>query len=334
MDTIMGYPREERAGRAMLAAVFDPGDPIAGALARTDGPLHALLLAHSDSEVPGLDEERAATWRTRARMAPEDLAERILAETKRHGLQILIPGDAAWPKELDQLGDRAPFALWVQGDAGILERGAEARLAVTGSRAATGYGAHVTTEIAGDLARQRVQIVSGGQYGVDASAHRVTLLEGGTTLAVLPGGLDRPYPAGHDELFRQIAKSGLLLSELPPNTPPTRHRIQQRSRIMAALSDGVLVTEAGMRSSTLWTVSEAGNLNRPVGAVPGPVTSPSSTGCNWLIQGRAAHLIIGSGDARTFLLSGNARLGHRLDLDDEALTIRVPQTMKDGGPHR
>lgn len=123
----MGYPRDERAGRAVVAAVFDPGDPIAGALVREEGPLHTLLLADSDGEVPGLNEDRATAWRTRARMADDDLADRILAESEKLGLQIVIPGDAAWPTELDQLGDRAPFALWVQGDARILERGAEAR---------------------------------------------------------------------------------------------------------------------------------------------------------------------------------------------------------------
>ncbi len=106
--------------------------------------------------------------------------------------------------------------------------------------------------------------------------------------------------------------------------------MQQRSRIMAGLADGVLVAEAGRNSSTFWTVGEAGALNRPVGAVPGPVTSASSTGCNWLIQGRAAHLIIGSGDVRTFLLSGNARLGHQLGLTDEDRAVQSVPPTRDG----
>lgn len=188
--------------------------------------------------------------------------------------------------------------------------------------------------IAGDLARQRVQIVSGGQYGIDAWAHRAALLEGGVTIAVLPGSLDRAYPSGNQDLFHRIAATGLLVSELPPGTPPTRHRMQQRTRIMAALSDGVLVAEAGWRSSSLWTVGEAGLLNRAVGAVPGPVTSASSGGCNRLIQGRAAQLIMGSDDARTFLLSGNARLGHRLDLSDDTPAIQNDAPARQENLHR
>jgi DNA processing protein len=186
-----------------------------------------------------------------------------------------------------------------------------------------------------DLAQRHVQILSGGQYGIDAAAHRATMFAGGATIAVMSGSLDRLYPAENEDLLRKIAgNGGLLLSELPPGTPPTRHRMQERTRIMAALSDGVLVVEAGRNSSTFHTVREAGALNRPVGAVPGPVTSASSAGANWLIQGRAAQLILGSGDARTFLLSGTARIGRQIDLlEPDAPTLSEPRPEREH-PHR
>ncbi|MGO2844072.1 MAG: DNA-processing protein DprA [Brevibacterium aurantiacum] len=249
-------------------------------------------------------------------------------------MRILIHGGPGWPTELEQLGVRAPFAPWVRGKPGILGHDAPARLGIVGARAATPYGADTATTIAGDLAQQGVHIVSGSQYGIDAATHRATLLAGGVAIAVMPSGLDRLHPAGNASLLHHVAENGQLVSDLSPGTEPTPHRTQQHGRIIAGLANGVLVPEAGANASSLRVVSEARALNRTIGAVPGPVTSPTSTGCNWFIQGDGEQLTMGSGDARRFLLSGGARLDCQLDLTDQASGLHRPIEVCDNGPCR
>ncbi|MGO2944079.1 MAG: DNA-processing protein DprA [Brevibacterium aurantiacum] len=334
MDSVTDHTRADRASRAMLAAVFEPGDPVAGSLLRSEGAAGTLRIAREAGRVPGLGEGYDELWRARARAAPDDLGEQIVAESEELGMRILIPGDPGWLIGLDQLGDRAPYALWVRGKPGILGHDAPARMGIVGARAATPYGADTAADIAGDLAQQGMHIVSGSQYGIDAAAHRAALLAGGVTIAVVPSGLDRLHPAGNTSLLGHVAESGQLVSELPPDTEPSPHRTRQYSRIIAALSDGVLVPEASPNSSSFRILSEARALNRPIGAIPGPVTSPTSTGCNLLIQGDGAQLIIGSGDARTFLLSGEARLDRQLDLANETSALHRQTEVRNNGPDR
>lgn len=248
-------------------------------------------------------------------------------------MRLLIPGDDGWPTEVGQLGSRTPVALWAKGASASLAHSEFARIAVVGARAATKYGYEAASELTADLAQTGIHIVSGGSYGVDAAAHRAAVLHGTTTIAVMPGGLDRLYPVGNSDLFDRIAETGLLLSELPPGAAPTRWRMQQRSRLMAALSDGVLVVEAGVRSSVFDILREANTLRRPVGAVPGPITSPTSAAPNLLIQGRQAMLVTSASDARTFLLSSPVRLDrerHFADFDPGA----AAQRSTPGGFHR
>ncbi len=137
-------------------------------------------------------------------------------------------------------------------------------------------------------------VFSGGAYGIDGAAHRAALASGGSTVAVLAGGLGRPYPAGHTELLGRVGRDGLLLSELPPGAAPTKWRFLQRGQLLAALSGTVLIAEAGYRSGTLHTAARASELGRPVGAIPGPITSASSAGCHRLLRGvrdRAHHAV-------------------------------------------
>ena len=133
--------------------------------------------------------------------------------------------------------------------------------------------------------------VSGGALGVDSVVHRSTLLANGTTIAIMAGGLFNLYPAGNLELFDRIADSGLLLSEMSPDARPTRWRFLQRNRLIAALGQAVVVTEAGYRSGSINTVNHALELSRPVYALPGPVNSPNSAGCNRLILDGKASII-------------------------------------------
>lgn len=120
-------------------------------------------------------------------------------------------------------------------------------------------------------------------------------------MAVLAGGLDRFYPAGHEELLRDVMEAGLLLSEMPPGASPTRHRFLQRNRLIAALSGAVLVVEARWRSGAQNTAGHAMGLGRELGVVPGPVTAPSSAGCHRLLKETPARLVMDEDDALALL---------------------------------
>lgn len=214
------------------------------------------------------------------------------------GGRLVTPDDDEWPAwrmlAFDGLGrtraDGAPLALWVVGSRSLADL-TERSVSIVGTRAASGYGEHVTAEIAGDLAVDGWTIVSGAAFGIDGAAHRAALGVGGLTAAVLACGVDRAYPAGHARLLRQISQNGAVISEYPPGTTPAKHRFLARNRLVAALSDGVVVVEAGWRSGARNTVSWGRRMGRPVMAVPGPVTSASSTGCHRMIREGEARLV-------------------------------------------
>jgi DNA processing protein len=161
---------------------------------------------------------------------------------------------------------------------------------------------HVASELGYGLADRGVVVVSGGAYGIDAAAHRGALAAQGATVLVSAGGLDRPYPAGHADLFARVADTGLVLSESPPGAAPHRRRFLSRNRLIAALSTGTVVVEAGRRSGALNTAAHARRLGRTVMAVPGPITSAASAGCHDLLRGgdavdhSAARLVTGVED--------------------------------------
>jgi DNA processing protein len=185
--------------------------------------------------------------------------------------------------------------LWARGDASVLS---EPSLAVVGARACSSYGTYVTADLTSDACASGLAIVSGAAYGVDAVAHRAALAASARTVAVLAGGVDRPYPSAHGPLIEQIASTGVICSEVVPGTAPTRWRFLQRNRIIASLAQATLVTEAGPRSGSLNTAGHAAEIGRPLGAVPGPVTNPASLGCHRLIREYGATLVSSGADLR------------------------------------
>lgn len=268
---------------AALAAVLDPE--------RRESLAQSLGKSFAKNEVP--IEARAVLARWAARYNAADAAKPIAAD-----VQTLIPGDEHWPAQLNELGAARPIMLWVRGDASLLSTRS---VAIVGARACTSYGEHVTMTIAEDVAHAGVTVVSGAAYGVDGAAHRAALAIGGKTVAVLASGVDRAYPAGNSDLIQRIAAQGAVMSEMPPGSTPTRHRFTMRSLLIAALSRGVIVTEAGFRSGSLSAVTYADYLNKPVGAVPGPITSAASAGTNNLIRDRAAVLVTSGADVLSMI---------------------------------
>ncbi|GAA3587406.1 DNA-processing protein DprA [Klugiella xanthotipulae] len=298
MVTIASLAKDERAARIVLAATTEPGDTRTGRLVTAIGAVETVRLAADEGTLPEiLDAVEGELWSRQ--VAPRllaSVAKLAMRETDQLGLEVLVPGDASWPAGLNGLQDREPLALWMRGATSFLSVPLRDRVTFTGARAATSYGVHVTTELASDLAKEERIIVSGGSYGIDATAHRAAMAAGGSTIAVLPGGLDRPYPAGNRNLLRQVGDVGLLVSELPPGTAPTRWRFLARNRLLAALSSVTIVPEAGYRSGALGVVHEAHLLGREVGAVPGPITSVTSAGTHRLMREGIARLVTNTQD--------------------------------------
>ncbi|MGX1812074.1 DNA-processing protein DprA [Nocardia sp. NPDC055321] len=232
-------------------------------------------------------------------------AERDLGVMERIGGRVITPDDSEWPAwrmlglgQLDPGQDEAgavPVVLWARGPRSLVEC-TERAVAVVGARCSTGYGNHVTAEIAGELAGRGWTVVSGAAFGIDSMAHRAALAVGGCTVAVLACGADRPYPVQHDRLLAEIADTGLVVSEYPPGVTPRKHHFLARNRLIAALADTVVVVEAGARSGARNTVKWSRRLGRPALAVPGPVTSAASVGCHRMILDGEAFLVTGADD--------------------------------------
>ena len=158
-------------------------------------------------------------------------------------------------------------------------------VAIVGSRKPTDYGRGVTLRLAAALAARGVTIVSGLALGIDGLAARGALDGGGTTIAIIGNGLDRIHPRSNQQLADEIIeKGGAILSEYPPETPVYRGNFLWRNRLITALSDVVIVVEAGDKSGTLNTAAHALTQNKELMAVPGNITSPLSIGCNRLIS--------------------------------------------------
>lgn len=327
MAGIADLAPDERRARMLLSILSEPDDATTGrVLARADG-VDTIRLLEDDGAVPGLNRVDAQVWRNRLALPQrlEDVAERMLG-IEQSGVATVIPGDAHWPRALIDLGDRAPYVLWARGATSFLARPAADLVTVTGARAATAYGEHVAGEIAGDLSRGERVVVAGGAYGVEGAAHRAALTSGGDTIAVLANGVDRPYPTGHRELLDRIADVGLLLSEVPPGSVPTRHRFVSRGRLMAALSGVSVIVEAGRRSGALHTAVEAQRLGRSVGAVPGPVTSVTSSGPHMLLRNGTARLVIDGSDVEELINQAPGHGADRAALGPEFSHRPVPAT--------
>ena len=210
------------------------------------------------------------------------------------GGRLITPDGDEWPllafaafgaAEVKARGG-PPMVLWALGPE-RLDAVAQRAAAVVGTRASTVYGEQVAADLAAGLAEHDVAVVSGGAYGIDGAAHRAALACEGITVAVLAGGLDIPYPAGHSALLHHIGQHGLLFSEYPPGVRPARHRFLTRNRLVAATAGAAVVVEAGLRSGAANTAAWARALGRPVAAVPGPVTSSASAGCHALLRNGA-----------------------------------------------
>ncbi len=271
---------------AYLSRVAEPPCPALKALAARVGVIEAADRVRrgqaGDSVNEGVESRRHI-----------DTAARDLDLLAGMGGRLVTPDDEEWPVLAftafggieGRLRPQAhpPMVLWVVGPARLDEVAARAA-AVVGTRAATAYGEFAAADLAAGLAGRDAAVVSGAAFGIDGAAHRSALAADGLTVAVLAGGIDVPYPAGHSSLLRRIAEDGALITEYPPGVRPARHRFLTRNRLVAALAGATVVVEAGARSGAANTAAWARGLGRAVCAVPGPITSSASVGCHALLR--------------------------------------------------
>lgn len=321
------------------SVICEPGDSVAGKLVNHFGAARALELElrrvdagyyfsemSSSGEAPAESlakfertiEDARQRWSARFTMA------RVLescAVMQSRSAWFVTNQSESWPAGLNDLENHAPRGLWGIGEAGRL-RQLDKAISFVGSRIASSYGENACVELIGPLIDRGYAIISGGAYGIDAMSHRTTESLGGLTAAMMAGGLDRLYPSGNRELFRKLETAGLILSEMPPGAEPTKWRFLQRNRLIAALGQVTVVVEANPRSGAVSTANRAIELDRPLGAVPGPINSSGSDGCHLLIREGKAELITCAQDILEMVQSGDYGAEVR-DLGLGALETRV-----------
>ena len=314
----------------MTAALDDPASRSWAYLSRVAEPPCAELVALVQCVGPVEAAERVRRGvvdddllrHTEARREIDRAADDLELLARRGG-RLITPDDDEWPMlafaAFGGVGARPrggpPMVLWALGPA-RLDDAAQRAAALVGTRAASAYGEHVAADLASGLVGRDVAVVAGGAYGIDGAAHRAALACDGITVAVLAGGLDIPYPAGHSALLHRVAQHGLLFTEYPPGVRPARHRFLTRNRLVAAVAGAAVVVEAGLRSGAANTAAWARALGRVVGAVPGPVTSSASAGCHLLLR-NGAELVTRADDIVEFV----GRIGELASEEQRPTTV-------------
>jgi len=210
-----------------------------------------------------------------------DLVDRIWDDCLTNDVRILFPDDQEFPRLLREIPS-PPLYLFIRGDIKPVD---QLSIAIVGTRHATSYGRSVTEGLSRSLARCGLTIVSGLARGIDSIAHRSAMeVEGGRTIAFLGSNVTEIYPPEHDELALQVSQRGALISETHPFSKPKAGVFPQRNRLISGMSLGVVVVEAADRSGSLITAGHAGEQGRDLFAIPGPVNSRMSRGCNRLIR--------------------------------------------------
>lgn len=202
-------------------------------------------------------------------------------------IEMIDISDGIYPAMLKNIDD-PPQKLWYSGDISLLSGPC---VAVVGSRKATDYGIRIAGEIAGELGRAGVRVVSGLAYGIDIAAHQGALGTRGSTIAVLGSGLDMERSPWKKGVFEDIQNEGLVISEFPPRQPASRWTFPRRNRIISGLSQAVCVVEGSIGSGSLITAELAAEQGRTVYAVPGNIDSEMSLGTNKLIRDGAIPVI-------------------------------------------
>lgn len=230
------------------------------------------------TKIPGVGEKLAALIPHQKDLLSE--AERVINESFKADIAIHYYKEASYPKRLLTVPD-SPVVLYSKGN---VELNPLKTLGIVGSRKATNYGMHTTDRIVQDSKNQQASIISGLAYGIDVRSHQAALDQGLSTIGVLARGLEDVYPKAHKKIARQMLENGGLISEYPIGTGPDPRLFPARNRIIAAMSDVLIVAEAAIKGGALISANIAHSYDRPLFAVPGDLGKTYSEGCNWLIK--------------------------------------------------
>ncbi len=214
-------------------------------------------------------------------------AEEEINKCIKHKIDILFFTDKSYPKKLKHAPD-SPAVLFYRGKASLNNY---KTVAIVGTRNSTSYGREFTQKIIEKLASHHALIVSGLAYGIDINAHKSSLKYGLDTIGVMASGLDIIYPDVHRSVAKEMVNQGGLLTEFKLGIKPEPHNFPSRNRIIAGMSDVILVIEAAKKGGALITAEIANSYNRDVMALPGDIGKKYSVGCNNLIKSNKAHLL-------------------------------------------
>lgn len=317
----MEIPTLEQEKQAQLALRFTPGvgDVLLRYLISAFGSAAGVFAARPGKleKVRGIGPGLAQSIAKKSTFAE---AETLLLHARQAGVQLLFYTEAEYPDRLKRLYD-APVLLFYKGTADL---NAPRSVAIVGTRQATEYGKRVTEEIVESAQKHNALIVSGLAFGIDITAHRAALRVGLPTVGVMASGPDVMYPAAHAKTARQMAETGGILTEHSFGIQPDARFFAARNRIIAGLSDAVIIVESARKGGGLITAEYANNYHRDVLAVPGDLRRPLSEGCNELIRKNKALIYTGiecleealnwDGDGKTTTKSAQAALAATLDL--------------------
>lgn len=317
------HPFDEEEARLALALIEGIGGKLAQRMLQRFGSATAIFSAPEDEirSIEGIG---------------QTLAQRLLAGPAKSAIQAMIQRiqrasiwqvaicDPDYPSQLLQLSS-PPFLLYGRGERKHLRsmRG----VAVVGTREANAHGVRLTQECVAALCRHGYTVISGGARGVDACAHREALRLGGKTWALLGCGVDVAYPPEHDALFSEIAaKEGLLLSEFPPGERPEKGYFPRRNRLIAALSEAVVVVQCSLKSGALNTAEVAQELQRPIATYPGRPQEPLAGGPHRLLREGAWLIESGEELCERLAAEGHAEAPTQLVLWEAPSEIRQTAT--------
>ena len=277
---------EEKIYQVALSMVPGVGDVIAKTLVSYCGSARDVFKKNKSqlSKIPGIGSINAENIHSFKNFSD---AESEINRCEHHNIKILFFTDKDYPKKLKQAPD-SPVVLYYNGTADL---NGKKTISIVGTRKSTSYGREFTERIVEHLKAHQAQIISGLAYGIDICAHKAALKNGMETIGVMASGLDIIYPSAHKSIAKDMIGSGGLITEFPTGEKPEAHNFPARNRIIAGMSDAVIVVEAATKGGALITAEIANSYNRDVFALPGDVGKKFSEGCNNLIKQNKAVLL-------------------------------------------
>jgi DNA processing protein len=278
---------------ALLALHFIPGigDYLVRQLVTYSGSAEKVFQTPKGKllRIPGVGEVTADAIKNGKSFAA---AENEFKQAEKANVQLIFFNDNNYPSRLKQVND-APSLIYTKGN---IDFENPKTVGIVGTRKATQYGRERVEELVRDLIPHNALIVSGLAYGIDIHAHKQAVKNNLATIGVMGSGMDNIYPASHKEIAKQMMENGGLVTEHRFGTKPDAHNFPARNRIVAALSDAVIIVEAAIKGGALITAEIANSYNKDVFAFPGNIGQSHSEGCNNLIKSNRAHLITGLKD--------------------------------------